>query len=85
MGYLSASQSSEAQLEIEIYPNPAQSEITICSSLAESTIAEITDMFGNVVLSTELSSPKTNVDITSVAAGIYFVKVNSRIFNFIKR
>ncbi len=61
--------------EIVVYPNPARNEITIKGIAANSTV-EIFDIAGKKVLSAENIQNAEQVEISSLKAGIYFVKVN---------
>ena len=67
---------------ISIYPNPAQNEVTIKSTTAIESV-EVVNMIGQVVASPfgkgsgqAASSKEVLLDIRSLPAGVYFVKVN---------
>ena len=67
---------------ISIYPNPAQNEVTIKSTIAIESV-EVVNMMGQVVASPfgkgsgqAASSKEVLLDIRSLPAGVYFVKVS---------
>ena len=78
--------------DVVIYPNPATAKLTICSGEQISSVV-ITDLLGQVVCS-KLTTPRPllktggeviSVDVSGLAAGIYFVKVdNTVVGKFVK-
>ena len=61
----------------KMYPNPASSVITVSSLQSKSAKIEITDVYGKVLLSTNIGNREsTQIDISTFASGIYFVKVS---------
>ena len=62
------------QLTFQIYPNPAANSFQVSIS-GNSTIKEITvyDMLGNIVL----NPTKTNIDVSSLANGVYFINLQT--------
>ena len=67
---------------INIYPNPATSNVTInlqqLSSLQNTTVS-IYDIQGKLLLQQNITQPQTELNIASLAKGIYIVKVNNNI------
>ncbi|MDI1354571.1 MAG: GEVED domain-containing protein [bacterium] len=61
---------------IKLYPNPAQAMFTVESASTVNSV-EVSDVTGRVVLVLTGSSDKLAVDITSLANGIYYAKINS--------
>ena len=59
---------------IDIYPNPAESTITIQSNTPISAIA-LFDLTGREILYYTISSTKASVDITHLSPGTYIIKV----------
>jgi DNA-binding beta-propeller fold protein YncE len=64
-----------------LYPNPAQNNlnVTIENAQANSTISVI-DALGKSIFNSTLEGKGrviTNIDLTSVSNGVYFVRVNS--------
>ena len=68
-----------AELEkILIYPNPTTGKLTIENGELRIEEVEVFDVYGRKLLSFEsLMSPETTVDISHLAAGVYFVKIRT--------
>ncbi len=67
---------NKATNNVQIYPNPATNELTI-KSAGEIEGVEVMNMMGQVVVTSQNSKQKEVVlDIRSLPAGVYFVKVN---------
>ncbi len=67
-----------------LYPSPANNEINVqlSSDLANKNYTcEILDATGNMVLATSASMALTKIDIESLAAGMYVVRILSNDFN----
>ncbi|WP_041264083.1 T9SS type A sorting domain-containing protein [Bernardetia litoralis] len=60
--------------ELVIYPNPAQTEITIHSPTKIQTI-EISNGLGQVVSAKNADTKKVDLNIINLSKGIYFVKI----------
>jgi len=60
---------------VSVYPNPANNNITI-ESLQKSTI-EILNIQGQTILQQKIQQGKTDIDISSLAKGIYILRVTS--------
>jgi hypothetical protein len=75
---------------ISMYPNPATDKITfeIAEDQAPSQLS-IMNLNGQEVLASQLTEPKTQIDISSLPSGVYFVKLlhdkTMEIGKFIKR
>ena len=67
-------QLSSVELQISVYPNPANSEIHISSDLTGNYEVEISNALGEKLL---LVRNQNTIDISAFANGIYFVKVSS--------
>ncbi len=80
--------SINAEESFEIYPNPAHDNLTVKASYAISNI-QIINMLGQSVINIGQSSESAQVDITSLHAGVYFVKVTAadtqKLIKFIKQ
>jgi hypothetical protein len=62
---------------LALYPNPTAGEFTLeLNNGLEKTI-EISDITGRVILQSNFSNDKTNLNINSFSNGIYFVKIQS--------
>lgn len=65
----------ETKANINLYPNPANNQLTVESAKAINTI-EITDAVGRVQsFKFKVQRPSTQIDINALASGIYFIKV----------
>ena len=60
--------------EVLIYPNPAQTEVTIQSSIKIQNI-EISNGLGQVISESIVNSNKGNISTNHLSKGIYFVKI----------
>ncbi len=63
---------------ISVYPNPANSVITVAN--AENSNITVINMVGAVVSSVENASANQTIDISNLANGTYFVRVNGDVF-----
>jgi len=63
------------QEQIFVYPNPAKDNLTI-ETLKKSTI-EILNLQGQIILQQHLQQGKTEVDISGLAKGFYFLRLYS--------
>jgi hypothetical protein len=63
---------------ITVYPNPATDKITIESS-ANQTKSQLTilNLNGQQVFTCQISEPKTQIDITNLPSGVYFVRLTN--------
>ena len=60
--------------ELVIYPNPAQTEITIQSPIKIQAI-EISNGLGQIISTKTVDTKKINLNISNLSKGIYFVKI----------
>jgi len=71
-----------------VYPNPTTGKLSVVSSqLSEmGGKVEIYDIVGQVVFvsATSSTSPETVIDISHLSAGLYFLKVDGKIFKVVK-
>ena len=69
-----------------ISPNPAHNQLTL-SGLYGNRSAIITDLLGQTVRSMEITNDKTTIDISDLAAGIYFFRPDNAVYaiKFIKQ
>jgi len=77
--YMLGIKDDEGQQPPVVFPNPANSSITFKFSdkLSRNTIIRIYDIFGKEVLNNSFSNTEYfNLDISSLADGIYFYSVN---------
>ncbi len=62
---------------VRIYPNPTSGFFTIESNSGSVKVVEVTDLAGRVILSNTASTEKINMNISMLANGIYYVKIQS--------
>jgi hypothetical protein len=67
----------EVETGISIYPNPANSNITIVN--AENANIEIVNALGQVVYASENISGEHSIDVRNLSNGTYFVKINDTV------
>ncbi len=87
---LSADDNTISDVDISIYPNPAQDQLTI-SNNSGVTIerSQIIDITGRVVQSINLDDTTNTVDISQLSAGVYLLRMEnstaSNVIRFIKK
>ena len=64
---------------VQLYPNPAQSKITIQSSAQPIQSLALTNILGKLIETRVCNSQDTQLDIRSLPAGIYLVRINGTI------
>ncbi len=62
--------------KIRIFPNPAHSVITVASGFEGTYTLEIVGLDGTAVLKTKITQPKSTVNISTLPAGFYVVKLS---------
>lgn len=70
------------QIEIQLYPNPAQENITIKATQNINQI-EVIDYSGRIIRTiTDINEPETIINISGLKQGFYFVKckINNKVF-----
>lgn len=72
-GYQSIDENSN--LSMDIYPNPVVNQVNINVQDYRDATMEIYDLQGKVVKSQELSSERSNVDVSGLEDGTYLVRV----------
>jgi photosystem II stability/assembly factor-like uncharacterized protein len=69
---------NDASTLLKIYPNPTSNLVTIETSVMHSTSQlSIMNLKGQVVLTRQITRPKTLIDISSLASGFYVVRVTN--------
>lgn len=71
--------------ELNIFPNPATSTLNIQQNGSEASDIYLTDLSGRVVLQTELPVGQSQIDISSLPKGLYFIRVGSEVGNICKK
>ena len=67
---------------VNIYPNPATDYITV--SGAEGAEAEICDVMGRRVMAFTIESPRFTVNVASLPAGVYLLRVGGAVCRIVK-
>ncbi len=81
---LSAPSVAPSRTNVSLFPNPATTSLTISAPTGINTIA-ISNLLGQTVYTNSYNSEIVLVDISTLAAGIYFVRVNgSEVRKFLK-
>jgi len=62
------------ELNFGLFPNPATDLLTISGNFGQNAAAEVLDQAGRSVINVKLNE-LTNVDVSSLEPGVYFVKV----------
>jgi hypothetical protein len=62
---------------VQLYPNPNNGSFTIESAGKGEKTMEVTDISGRLILSGVIAGEKTEVNITTLANGVYYVKLRS--------
>ncbi len=73
---------------IQMYPNPAENEATLSTSLKENTVITITDMNGKLIqeISVNANTSSVKINTEQFAGGIYFVTgTNSNEISFCEK
>ena len=67
----------EDNLTLAVFPNPANDQITLRSGIEEPTVLIIHDALGREVYTTSVNKPISNVDISMLEAGVYYLSLVS--------
>jgi len=74
--------------KMTIYPNPTSGQLRVSGDIWDNGDREIIifDVIGQVVFTSQLSklSPETTIDISHLANGLYFLKVNGKMVKVVK-
>jgi YVTN family beta-propeller protein len=60
-----------------LFPNPATTSITLVSQLQGQAVVEISDLQGQLIETLATNGNKTNVDISSLPCGMYFIRMKT--------
>ena len=66
--------------DLNIYPNPAKTHITIETGVSELYTIRITSLNGQQIFSNEMEGPTHQLDLSSFQKGIYFITIRSKDF-----
>ena len=71
-------------LPLQVYPNPVNYELKIMNY--EGGVVEIFDVVGRILTNFQFSTlnSQLNIDVSHLAAGMYFLKVDNKVVRFVK-
>ncbi len=79
-------ETSIGETAFSVYPNPVSESLAIiCKDVLLNTTVEVFDMGGRKLQSHIASNHITAVNVSSLTAGIYFIKIGSAIRKFVKQ
>ncbi len=70
---------------ISIYPNPANTNVSLTCSTCENSLVEIFACDGRKVYKGQIGAKTENIDLTGLKSGLYLLKVSDRKNSFTKR
>lgn len=75
----------EEQLEFSLYPNPTNGIVFIKSKELKNAKVDVFGINGSILLSKDINSTSSEINISNLASGIYLFKVKSENSEFVKR
>jgi len=64
--------------KLSVYPDPATNNITIeTSGTTKESVLAIVNVAGQELFTSQITRPRTQLDITSLPAGVYFLRLTS--------
>jgi hypothetical protein len=82
-GNATLTQTAEAAA-MAVYPNPVGDFIYVQNAPEGTSFVNICRIDGAVVLQTQISLSGQPLNVTGLAKGIYFIKINNQVFKFMK-
>ena len=73
-----------SEVGLNIYPNPTSSFITLEMDFSKNINYEVVSVLGNVVLKGVIEPGREEVDLSGLAANVYFLKMGNRVFKILK-
>jgi hypothetical protein len=70
--------------ELRLYPNPVTNVLNIVSESESIGNVEVMDINGKRLIVTSIDKASTELDLSHLAPGMYFVKVNEKVFKLVK-
>ena len=71
--------------EIEMYPNPVKKKLKLKDAFKTVESYEVVDVNGAIVSKGTLSAGQQEIDVRDLADGMYFFKIASQVFRFVKQ
>jgi len=78
-GLVGVPEAADSEESLLVYPNPATHQITLLFKSATNSKAQISivNTMGQLVYQSEIYNPKSEINISNLASGIYFLQVNT--------
>jgi photosystem II stability/assembly factor-like uncharacterized protein len=71
---------------LKIYPTPSSTRVTIeTSSTLSGSQLSIMDLNGQEIMTCQISQPKTQIDVSKLPSGVYFVKIQTGNYTEVKK
>lgn len=80
---LSIGENISNEKAIKIYPIPSEDEIIISSNIGAIGQIKIFDVFGKLVLNTNIEFNRNKVDVSRLSAGVYLLKTTNSTLRFV--
>ena len=80
-----STQTINKQNKVELYPNPAASELTIKTEKESFNSYTITNSIGQVLVQEQVNNSITKVDVSKLAPGFYFVTLRGETGSVVKK
>lgn len=74
----------DASEAISLYPNPVVDELSVKNAPYSLSPIQIFRIDGAMVMQTNVSADQPSFSVSSLAKGLYFLKINNQSFKFIK-
>ncbi len=71
--------------DLQLYPNPATSRVTISSAIDKNIDAQIINVVGVPVMNVKVSKGLNPVDISTLAKGIYMIRYNTGVKGYVQK
>jgi hypothetical protein len=81
----STSSSQWPAATLEIFPNPVAGNILTLSNHAENQTVHITDISGRIVVIAYLQAGRNEIDLSTLASGVYIVQGRNEALRFVKK
>ncbi|MDF0720383.1 endonuclease [Kaistella sp. PBT33-4] len=86
LGTLTVADNLVTNSEAGIYPNPVRDLLYLTDVGDKATHAQIFDLSGRLIRTLKFSNQKEkSVDVSELPSGVYFIRVNTKSFRFIKQ
>ena len=75
----------ESQKSIKLFPNPTSHSLSIHGLEGDSDKIEIVDLTGKIVKQVTIARKNLTIDVSSLQNGVYFVKIDNKMYKLIKQ